>query len=137
MPGIREKLNAFLDKAARRPFEWGVSDCVLEVTDWLDQSCGFDIAAEWRGRYHDEAGARALMPDGLEAAMRSEMARLGLRIAPQPQFGDVALVTVAGQAKPLAAILMPSGRWRMKTLTGICVTRDVTVVVAWSLPCRP
>lgn len=138
MPGIREKLTLFLDKAARRPFEWGVSDCVLEVADWLDQSCSLDVASEWRGRYSDEASARALMPRGdLEAAMRLEMGFIGLKETVQPQFGDVALVTLVGQDKPLAAILMPSGRWRMKTLTGIALTRDVTVVVAWSLPCRP
>lgn len=137
MPGLREKLNIFLDRAARRGFEWGVSDCVLEVADWLDLACGLDIAAEWRGRYSDEASAHALMPDGLEAKMRSEMARLGLTLAQEPRFGDVAVVTLAGQPKPLAAILMPSGRWRMKTLTGIALTKDVTVLVAWSLPCRP
>jgi hypothetical protein len=137
MPGIRERLTLFLDRAARRGFEWGVSDCVLEVADWLDLACGWDVAAEWRGRYSDEASAHALMPDGLEAAMRAEMARLGLADAHEPRFGDVAVVTLAGQPKPLAAILMPSGRWRMKTLSGIAVTRDVSVLAAWSLPCRP
>lgn len=137
MPGVREKLNIFLDRAAKRGFEWGVSDCVLEVADWLDMSCGFDAAADWRGRYHDQAGAEALMPGGLEAAMRSEMARLGLAEAHEPRFGDVAVVTLHGQEKPLAAILMPSGRWRLKTVTGIALTKDVTVLVAWSLPCRP
>lgn len=137
MAGIREKLNAFLDKSARRPFEWGVCDCMLEVADWLDQSCGFDVANEWRGRYSTEEEAYSLMGGSLEIAMRAEAARLGLAEAVQPLFGDVGLVIPPGQEKPLGAILMPSGRWRMRTQTGVALSRDVTVVVAWALPCRP
>lgn len=137
--GVRDKLMAWLDQAARRPFEWGVADCVLDAADWLDFACGTKIADSWRGRYSSEAQADALTAPygGLEAAMRAEALFWGLAVTAQPVFGDVALVTVAGQDKPLAAVLMPSGRWRMKTAAGIALTRDVTVVVAWALPCRP
>jgi hypothetical protein len=136
MPGTGETLMAWLDLSARRPFVWGESDCMLEVASWLDYSRGLDAASAWRGRYHSEAEAEALMPEGLEAAMRAEAARLGLRETAEPQLGDIAVVSVAGQAKPCGAILMPSGRWRMKTLTGIALIRDVSVLAAWSLPCR-
>lgn len=137
MAGIRDKLMPFLDRAAKRPFVWGQSDCMLEVADWLDHACGLDAASRWRGTYSDEAGAIAAMGGDIGTAMRQEAARLGLSEAAEPLPGDVALVTLPGQEKPLGAILMPSGRWRMKTLSGILLTKDVTVIVAWSLPCRP
>lgn len=137
MTGVRDKLMPFLDRAAKRPFAWGQSDCMLELADWLDHACGLDSASRWRGRYSDEAGASAIMGGDIEAAMRKEASFLGLREVTEPLPGDVALVTLAGQEKPLGAILMPSGRWRMKTLAGIALTKDVNIVVAWSLPCRP
>lgn len=138
MPGIREKFNQFLDRSAARRFEWGVCDCLLEVADWLDIACGFDIANQWRGTYASEAEAMALMGGDQLAFMRAQAAALGVaEAAAKPQFGDVALVTLAGQDRPLAAVLLPSGRWRMRTSTGIVMTRDVVVLAAWALPCRP
>lgn len=139
MAGIREKIMTFLDRASRTPFAWGQSDCMLEVADWLDFACQTGAAGRWRGTYSDEASLDALLEPlgGLETAMRAEAVTLGLEEAAEPQVGDVALVTVEGQEKPLGAILMPSGRWRMKTLEGVVLSREVTVVVAWKLPCRP
>jgi hypothetical protein len=130
---------AFLDKAAKHPFAWGDHDCMLEVADWLDAACGMDIASAWRGLYDDEDSLTATLDalGGFETAMRAAAAQHGLAEVAEPQFGDVGIVQPPGQPKPLGAILMPSGRWRMKTLTGIALRRDVTVVVAWSLPCRP
>lgn len=88
MASIREKLNLFLDKAAGWGFEYGQHDCMLEVADWLDFACGLDAASAWRGTYSSQEELDALMPDGLEAAMRAEAARIGLQEAATPQFGD-------------------------------------------------
>lgn len=139
MPFNREKLNAFLDISARKPFEWGQSDCMLEVADWLDFYTGSKIAADWRGRYGSEEELEVLFgPDvSLEIAMRAEAERHGLVETAEPQVGDVGLVALAEQEKPLGAILMPSKRWRMKTIAGVVLTKSVQVIVAWSLPpCR-
>jgi hypothetical protein len=134
MPDLRTSLFQFLDQSARRRFEWGVCDCVLEVADWLDRSLGLSIADEYRGTYSDEAGARAILgPGGIEGAMSAKLAEIGLAETREPQFGDVAVVAAPGQGKPLAAILMPSGRWRMKTERGIALSRGVTVMKAWSV----
>lgn len=130
---IRSKLFQFLDYSARHPFEWGVHDCVLEVADWLDRARGLNVANEYRGTYSDEAGAAAIIGlGGLASAMSAKAAALGLAETREPKPGDVAVVTAPGQDKPLAAILMPSGRWRMKTERGF-VTRGVEVIKAWSV----
>jgi hypothetical protein len=133
MPDLRTSLFQFLDQSARRRFEWGVCDCVLDVADWLDRALGLSIADEYRGTYSDEAGATAILgPGGIEGAMSAKAAEIGLAETREPQFGDVAVVT-AGQGKPMAAVLMPSGRWRMKTERGIALSRAVTVMKAWSV----
>jgi hypothetical protein len=139
MNEVPRKLMAFLDRSARYPFQWGRHDCMLDIADWLDYACGLRVAAAWRNVYASEAeiGAMLAPAGGFEAAMRAEATRLGLAEAREPLPGDVALVTVAGQDKPLGAILTPSGKWRMRTLKGFVVTKAVDVVVAWSLPCRP
>lgn len=136
MADMREKLNAFLDRSMRWAFEYGQHDCMLEVADWLDYACKTHIAADWRGRYSSEAELDALMPDGLVSAMRAGAARYGLSEAATPQTGDVGILSLPGQERPLGAILMPSGRWRFKTRGGILVTRGATLIVAWGLPCR-
>lgn len=137
MPGVREKFSAFLDRSAARTFEWGQADCLLEVADWLDLACGYDLANQWRGTYSTEEQANALIGGDIVAFMSAQAATLGIAEAAQPQFGDVGAVTVVGQDKPLAAILLASGRWRMRTAAGIVTARDVTVLKAWSLACRP
>jgi len=138
-PTVRDKLTAFLDRSARHAFAWGQHDCMLDVADWLDYACGLDAAARWRGEYASEAQAQSdpRMVNGLVSAMREEAMVLGLAETGAPEAGDIAVVSVAGQDKPVGAIMMPSGKWRMRTLTGFLITRDVTVLVAWSLPCRP
>jgi len=49
----------FLIARASTPFAWGSNDCALFVADGICANTGTDIASEFRGRYHDEAGALA------------------------------------------------------------------------------
>ena len=41
-------------------FEWGTSDCIMSVCDYVLETTGTDPAAPWRGTYSDEPGARAI-----------------------------------------------------------------------------
>jgi hypothetical protein len=136
---VRKKLNGFLDRSARHPFQWGQHDCMLDVADWLDHACGLDLASRWRGRYASEAELEALLAPlgGFGPVMQAEAELAGLAEATELDPGNVALVTLSGQDKPLGAILMPSGRWRLRTLSGFVVTAAVSILTMWSLPCRP
>lgn len=49
--------HSFLVDRARRPFAWGVHDCALFAADGIEVITGMDIAADFRGKYSDEAGA--------------------------------------------------------------------------------
>lgn len=55
------RLNEYIDKCRSRSFSWGEWDCGLFVADCLQIILGVDFGMEWRGRYHDEKGAAAVM----------------------------------------------------------------------------
>lgn len=53
---------AALEESVRaRPFEWGSHDCCMWAAAAVQAVTGADLAAEWRGKYSDEATAEALM----------------------------------------------------------------------------
>lgn len=54
-------LHAFLLERVHQPFEWGKNDCALFAADAVLAMTGTDIAAEFRGKYTDEASAFALI----------------------------------------------------------------------------
>jgi hypothetical protein len=41
------------------PFKWGTHDCALFAANAIESMTGVDIASDFRGLYHDEAGAKA------------------------------------------------------------------------------
>jgi hypothetical protein len=51
----------FLQARARMPFAWGSNDCALFAADAIEAITGTDIAADFRGKYTDEASAFALI----------------------------------------------------------------------------
>jgi hypothetical protein len=55
--------HQFLHTAARaaKPFAWGTHDCCTFVADAVQSVTGVDIAGDFRGLYHDEAGAFAIV----------------------------------------------------------------------------
>jgi hypothetical protein len=53
----------FLMESARIPFAWGKHDCALFAADGIRTITGVDIAANFRGKYSDEAGAMAAIKE--------------------------------------------------------------------------
>jgi hypothetical protein len=51
--------HQFLKARANEPFVWGSQDCALFAADGIQAMIGVDIAADFRGKYDDEAGALA------------------------------------------------------------------------------
>lgn len=54
---ITRAYHRFLMERAKAPFKWGANDCALFAADGVLAITGVDIAAEFRGKYEDEAGA--------------------------------------------------------------------------------
>lgn len=49
--------NQFLIDRKTMPFKWGTNDCALFAADGVLAFTGIDLAADFRGKYSDEAGA--------------------------------------------------------------------------------
>ena len=58
-----ERLNAYIAAIGRAEFQWGALDCCLFPANAIEQMTDDDPAAEYRGRYDDEGGARALLAE--------------------------------------------------------------------------
>lgn len=91
------RLAAIIDSGKRVKFQWGVRDCAMFAADCVWCSTQKDAAAQWRGRYSDEAGALRFIAaaGGLAALAETGMNGAGIafeRIAPAfGQRGDLCL----------------------------------------------
>jgi hypothetical protein len=54
-------LSNFMVQNRNRPFEWGQWDCILFACAAAEAVTGEDKAADFRGQYTDETGARAAL----------------------------------------------------------------------------
>jgi len=56
-----QEFDKFLRAHATTPFAWGTNDCCLFPANAIKAFTGFDLADDFRGKYHDEASAFALI----------------------------------------------------------------------------
>lgn len=139
--------SAFAVETNSHDFQWGEWDCMLDIGDWLKTVTGIDCVSDYRGKYASADEARALFrrQGGLTRVLRCMGRELGLAETAEPRAGDIGLVKAFGMiirerrsaVFPMGAIMMPSGRWRIRTLGSGHVTRAFPTLVAWSLPCHP
>lgn len=114
-------LHEFLLARARLPFAWGTNDCCLFPADAIEAFTGTDIAADFRGKYTDEASAFELIKtvtgagaDPLTAVADAAAwcaAKHGLEEWKYPlmaQRGD--LVVIENGGRLIAGIVHLSGR---------------------------
>ncbi len=132
---MAEGLTEFIRAAMRREFVWGKRDCILFCTDWVWAVTGTDPAARWRGTYHSEAEAQAIIDGfgGLAALCDEGYAGALERCDPEDALVGV-ITSIEGD---IGAIR--SGRsWVVLTERGIGRVRiDLAVcLAAWGLPCR-
>jgi hypothetical protein len=116
-------LRQYLSEAARQGFAWGKRDCMLFAADWVLLRTGADPAAAWRGRYHDETTARALLDaaGGPVPAMEAGLASCAYVRRAQPAPGDVVLARVPGHPDPIAGLCVTAGRTALLSARGLVV----------------
>jgi hypothetical protein len=56
-----EDLHEYVDSRANTPFAWGSNDCCFFAADAALAMTGEDPAEEFRGKYADEDGAKAII----------------------------------------------------------------------------
>lgn len=93
----QKRLVTVIKAAEKRPFSWGQHDCCLFAADCVEAMCGEDFAAEFRGNYNSETGAKkALLRGG--GSLERVLARFLDEVNPSLiQRGDVAVVENAGR----------------------------------------
>jgi hypothetical protein len=126
-----ERLHEAIQAQRRLPFAWGSHDCALFVADCIWAMTGTDLAADYRGKYTDEAGAAATIKQvtggstvedvAIKAAKDHGLAEISPKLA---QRGDMLLFDLAGG--PTLAIVnldgvhalavSPKGLTRLRTL---------------------
>jgi len=113
----RVRLGAYLAAEARRPFEYGTSDCALFAAGAVKTMTGSDPSAAYRGRYTTlRGGLRILRQDGFRDHVERAAALLS-EVAPQRmQVGDIAVVETADG--PSLGVVQ--GEWvAVRTMNGL------------------
>lgn len=87
------RLNAAIDAARCRPFEWGVSDCALFAADVIEAMTGEDFGRPYRGTYNTSLGSlRAIRERGHDSIRDLMTSIFGQSWPPGLlQRGDIAL----------------------------------------------
>ncbi|MBE5251833.1 DUF6950 family protein [Mixta mediterraneensis] len=93
----QKSLVTLIKAAEKWPFLWGEHDCCLFAADCVKAMCGEDFAAEFRGTYDSETGAKkALLRGG--GSLEKVMARFLDEVKPAlAQRGDIAVIENAGR----------------------------------------
>lgn len=106
LPDWSTRLQAAVAERLQRPFAWGAMDCALFAADCVAACTGADPAADFRGRYRSEFGARRLIARAVGGGGLGALAaaRLGSEIPPGLALrGDVGL-SDQGEGMPLLVV---------------------------------
>jgi hypothetical protein len=110
------EFHAFLLDRARTPFAWGTNDCCLFPADAIESFTGTDLAADFRGKYTDEASAFAAIKSVANGTTVADAAaycayKLGLKEWPFPLLakrGDLVVIEQPGGL--IAGVVHLNGR---------------------------
>lgn len=94
----RGRLNACIHELMHVPFVWGRSDCAIALGDCIEAMTGEDLAANFRGKYGDSAGALKALNDAgfadLVALATSHFEEIHPSAA---RAGDIAAIPADGE----------------------------------------
>lgn len=113
-----------------RPFEWGKADCCLFAADAVLAMTGVDHAADFRGRYTTEIGAKRLLlkKGSLETFLDSELMAIPVDYV---QRGDVVLIQT--DTGPTLGIYWSGRSAWMQGMTGVALFMEIKnrIIKAW------
>lgn len=131
---IEAEIKRAMERACAAPMQWGKDDCALWCADILKAAIGYDAAADFRGRYTTQRGARRVLgAGGLANALRRAARRhKWLRVpAEYAQTGDIGLMeTPAGVS---TVICRKRGWFVGRDAKGYLAVRAHRVRVAWTI----
>jgi hypothetical protein len=137
---LSERLGEFMEVAGRTPFAWGRHDCLLHPADWCRVAAGVDPAADFRGRYKTELGARRILKreGGLLELAAGQMRAAGLPAVDLAEIraGDVGVVRAPRPNGELAHVgaVFTGTLWMALGVRGL-VFAGFIPDAAWRPPC--
>jgi len=135
------ELHDYLTNHAHTSFAWGQFDCCLFAADAIQAMTGIDIAAEFRGKYHDQASAFELIKTVTGGSTVADAAAYcanqhGLPEWKYPlmaQRGD--LVVFENDGNLIAGVVHLSGRHVVSVSESGLIKAPITAVQrAWHIP---
>ena len=98
VPDWRERLDLVIRDGRTALFGWGRHDCLAFPAKGITAVTGVDVFQPYRGRYSDEPGALALVPD-MEAMLMALAAEQGWQAIQgrAARRGDLGVITVKGR----------------------------------------
>jgi hypothetical protein len=130
-------LYARLHLWAVTPHEWGHTDCIMSLSDWVRDQTGRDPGAEYRGRYGDPAVcpiARSMLHAPLKPVSNACRAAGLAYCSDTPRPGDVGLVHQFAHVATLIGALCLGERWASKTAgQGVLIFRPASIRAAWEV----
>ncbi len=124
----QKDLASLLRERQNTPFEWGENDCCLFVSDCILAMTGKDVAAEYRGRYTTEIGAKRVL-NRLHGSIENVLDEKFERVpASHAQRGD--LIMFDSELGKTMGILWSSELWSVG-LEGACVVSEYQALSAW------
>jgi len=104
LPGWEQRAAGYFRQVLEKPYAWGVHDCALFTAGAIEAMTGEDLGAPFRGAYHDQASAEAVLRSLACNSVLDLPAHFGLQpVEPSHvRRGDV--VAVEGRLGPLLAI---------------------------------
>lgn len=131
-------LGQYLLDAGRRSFAWGQHDCCTFPADWALLRLGQDPMVHLRGTYSTEEEARAIVEEAgdLVALWSDVLSGLDISEASDPREGDVGVITVLGEAGPIAnGSIFTGRRWAFLAPRGLFVSSigPAEILKVWRL----
>lgn len=129
-------LYACLHLWAVTPHEWGFTDCIMSLADWVRDQTGKDPGVGFRGMYGDPAvcpKGRALLRAPFDP-VAAACANAGLEQCAGPaKAGDVGLLQQAGNRFLIGGLCLGTN-WASKTADrGVLIFRPLDVVAVWEV----
>lgn len=127
------RLAVALETARDKPFRWGSHDCGLFAGDCVLAMTDIDPVAEYRGRYTDEAGARAIMLELAGGGLRAVWTQAFGAALNNTRFakrGDVVLIDVNGVE---ATGIVVGARAACLSESGMLLVPAHRIVAAWAV----
>lgn len=131
---MSDRIDDLLREWRRSRFAYGATDCLQSVGAYMARCGGRDVASEWRGLYHTEEKAEAIVRayGGLHGLI--DLVGFPRVSVDQVERGDVVVVDPGHGAPHLAGICTGPGI-AVRTVRSVCELgkRHVQLTHAWRI----